>query len=314
MGSLSKAEQKELDMKEATKRGIPYKQVKAERKKRQELDSSTNSDSDHGREVKRLRTYSKDLPTVTATTTISSGKTTTTTTQAPEARRRTRSFDKCEERLLVAEVEKELSADEWRASHNITVRGHGTSAGKDIPEPYRQFNDAPFNSNILQSLVRVGFQSPTPIQSQAWPIVIGSSDLIAIAKTGSGKTCGFLLPIFHLHMEQRKQPPPPQQHPSSGGPRSMSSHKPGSPMLLVLAPTRELSVQIHEEASKFGRSLGLRTVCCYGGASKFPQISALERGVECIIATPGRLNDLLEMRKVNLSGIKYLVLDEVRQW
>jgi ATP-dependent RNA helicase DDX5/DBP2 len=304
MGSLSKAEQKELDMKEATKRGIPYKQVKAERKKRQELDSSTNSDSDHGREVKRLRTYSKDLPSVPVTATTNSSGKTTKSSKGTEVRRRTRSFDKCEERLLVAEVEKELSTDEWRASHNITVRGHGTSAGKDIPEPYRQFNDAPFNSNILQSLARVGFQSPTPIQSQAWPIVIGSSDLIAIAKTGSGKTCGFLLPIFHLHMQQQKQPP----KPSDGGPRS---HRPGSPMLLVLAPTRELSVQIHEESSKFGRSLGLRTVCCYGGASKFPQISALERGVECIIATPGRLNDLLEMRKVNLSGIKYLVLDEV---
>lgn len=82
------------------------------------------------------------------------------------------------------------------------------------------------------------------------------------------------------------------------------------PVLLVLAPTRELSVQIMEEAQKFGRPLGIRTVCCYGGASKGPQIGALERGVECIIATPGRLNDLIEMRKADLSHIQYLVLDE----
>jgi ATP-dependent RNA helicase DDX5/DBP2 len=83
-----------------------------------------------------------------------------------------------------------------------------------------------------------------------------------------------------------------------------------NPLLLVLAPTRELSVQILEEAMRFGRPLGIRSVCCYGGAPKFPQIAALDRGVECIIATPGRLNDLLEMKKANLSSIKYLVLDE----
>jgi superfamily II DNA/RNA helicase len=82
------------------------------------------------------------------------------------------------------------------------------------------------------------------------------------------------------------------------------------PLLLVLAPTRELSVQILEEAQRFGRLLGIRSVCCYGGAPKYPQIAALDRGVECIIATPGRLNDLLEMKKADLSQIKYLVLDE----
>jgi ATP-dependent RNA helicase DDX5/DBP2 len=82
------------------------------------------------------------------------------------------------------------------------------------------------------------------------------------------------------------------------------------PVLLVLAPTRELSVQIMEECQKFGRPVGMRSVCCYGGASKYPQIAALERGVEVVIATPGRLNDLLEMRKADLSNIQYLVLDE----
>ena len=80
--------------------------------------------------------------------------------------------------------------------------------------------------------------------------------------------------------------------------------------MLVLAPTRELSVQIMEEAVKFGRPLAIRSLCCYGGSSKYPQIAALQRGVECLIATPGRLNDLIEMGKVDLSGIEYLVLDE----
>lgn len=82
------------------------------------------------------------------------------------------------------------------------------------------------------------------------------------------------------------------------------------PKILVLAPTRELSVQILEQAQKFGRPLNIRSVCCYGGSSKFPQIQALQRGVDAIIATPGRLNDLIQMRKANLSTIEVLVLDE----
>lgn len=107
------------------------------------------------------------------------------------------------------------------------------------------------------------------------------------------QTCAFLLPVFHTHLT------------TSG--RIQGKTK---PILLVLAPTRELSVQILEEAQRFGRPLGIRSVCCYGGAPKYPQIAALERGVECVIATPGRLNDLLEVKKADLSNIKYLVLDE----
>ena len=113
--------------------------------------------------------------------------------------------------------------------------------------------------------------------------------------TTTGKTCGFLLPAFHQHLEQNER-------------RQGYT----DPVMLVLAPTRELSVQIMEEAQRFGRMLGIRTVCCYGGSSKYAQISALSRGVEIVIATPGRLNDLLSMTPavVNLSKIQFLVLDE----
>ena len=104
---------------------------------------------------------------------------------------------------------------------------------------------------------------------------------------------GFLLPAFHQFLQK--------------GPPSRGFNK---PKMLVLAPTRELSVQIMEEAAKFGRPLAIRSLCCYGGSPKYPQIAALSRGVECCIATPGRLNDLIEMGKVDLSGIEYLVLDE----
>jgi ATP-dependent RNA helicase DDX5/DBP2 len=117
--------------------------------------------------------------------------------------------------------------------------------------------------------------------------------LTSLSLFHSPQTCAFLLPVFHTHL-------------STMGRIQGKTH----PLLLVLAPTRELSVQILEEAQRFGRLLGIRSVCCYGGAPKYPQIAALDRGVECIIATPGRLNDLLEMKKADLSHIKYLVLDE----
>ena len=123
-------------------------------------------------------------------------------------------------------------------------------------------------------------------------MAIQGKDLISIAKTGSGKTCGFLLPLFHLYKQNKALAP------GKG------------PMMLVLAPTRELACQILEETQKFGRPIGIRSVCCYGGSPKYPQIAALQRGVECVIATPGRINDLIEMRKADLSGVRFVVLDE----
>ena len=124
-------------------------------------------------------------------------------------------------------------------------------------------------------------------------MAIKGLDLISIAKTGSGKTCGFLLPSFHRYLQDKGN----------------RNGKVG-PMMLVLAPTRELACQILDETQKFGRPIGIRSVCCYGGAPKYPQIAALDRGVECVIATPGRINDLIEMKKANLSGVRFVVLDE----
>lgn len=121
--------------------------------------------------------------------------------------------------------------------------------------------------------------------------------MISIAKTGSGKTCGFLLPSFHNYLQNKGAP---------GNGRNFAR----GPMMLVLAPTRELAIQIQEETQKFGRPIGIRSVCCYGGSPKYPQIQALQRGVECVIATPGRINDLIEMKKADLSGVKFVVLDE----
>lgn len=124
--------------------------------------------------------------------------------------------------------------------------------------------------------------------------------MICIAKTGSGKTCGFLLPSLHQFIQAGGRP-------KNQRPGNMAEN---GPVLLVLAPTRELACQIMDESQRFGRSCGARTICCFGGSNKFPQIAAFERGIEVVIATPGRLNDLLEMKKADLSRVKFLVLDE----
>eukprot|EP00978_Attheya_sp_CCMP212_P022230 scaffold66064_cov35-Attheya_sp.AAC.1 len=171
---------------------------------------------------------------------------------------------------------------EWRKENTITIQGHGKYKSQtEFPDPFFNFTDAPFCEPIQKALTSAGFAKPTSIQSQAWPIAVKGQDMICIAKTGSGKTCGFLLPSIHQFMEKKKANP---------GVRTTG------PVLLVLAPTRELACQILDETQKFGRILGVRSVCCYGGSPKYAQISALQRGVECVIATPGRLNDLLEMR------------------
>jgi ATP-dependent RNA helicase DDX5/DBP2 len=266
-----KAEMKE----EAQALGISYEELKARKKKDvKKREASSLSTDEHSQDMKRMRKWSKDLTT------------------EESVKRRTRSMDQAEEK----KIESSMSPEAWRAEHSITLKGHGASANQETPVPFMQFTDAPFSQTILQTIKQAGFATPSHIQAQAWPIAVTGKDMICIAKTGSGKTCGFLLPSFHQHLQSRL-----------GVGKSAPSR---DPMMLVLAPTRELAVQIQEEAQRFGRPIGIRTLCCFGGSPKYPQIAALQRGVECVIATPGRLNDLLEMKKANLNNIKYVVLDE----
>jgi ATP-dependent RNA helicase DDX5/DBP2 len=274
----AKKEAKKAAMiKEAETLGITYEELKKRQKSNKKREISDLDTDDHKTELKRMRTYSKDID----------GEET--------KRRRTRSMDAADENKDITTEAKKLTIDEWRTEHQLTIRGHGANIKATFPSPYIEFSDSPFSDKINTTLTRAGFARPMAIQAQAWPLAVEGKDLISVAKTGSGKTCGFLLPVFHYHEV------------NAG---SQMGRGPVKPILLVLAPTRELSVQILEEAQKFGRPLGIRSVCCYGGSPKYPQIQAMQRGVECIIATPGRLNDLLEMRKADLSGIKYLVLDE----
>ncbi|CAD6232993.1 unnamed protein product [Miscanthus lutarioriparius] len=175
----------------------------------------------------------------------------------------------------------QISTEAYRAKHEITI------VGNEAPAPFMTFQSTGFPLEILREVLQAGFSAPTPIQAQSWPIAIKGRDIVAVAKTGSGKTLGYLLPGFILLKRL--------QHNSREG-----------PTVLILSPTRELATQIQDEAVKFGRSSRISSTCLYGGAPKGPQLRELERGADVVVATPGRLNDILEMNRVSLA--KYLIL------
>ncbi|PIA40597.1 hypothetical protein AQUCO_02500359v1 [Aquilegia coerulea] len=178
-----------------------------------------------------------------------------------------------------------LSSESYCRQHEITVNGD------DVPSPFTSFESTGFPAEILREVHNAGFSAPTPIQAQTWPVALQSRDIVAIAKTGSGKTLGYLIPGF-IHLKRCRN------NPQLG------------PTVLVLSPTRELATQIQVEAVKFSKSSRIACTCLYGGAPKGPQLRDLERGVDIVVATPGRLNDILEMRKISLRQVSYLVLDE----
>ncbi|KAL0228725.1 hypothetical protein GEMRC1_013345 [Eukaryota sp. GEM-RC1] len=167
--------------------------------------------------------------------------------------------------------------------------------GNDVPKPIKTWYQTGLPQKILDFLYLVGFAHPTPIQAQSIPAISSGRDVVGIAKTGSGKTLAFLLPLL--------------RHISSQPPLS----KGDGPIGLVLAPTRELAMQTFHESKKFGRSLGLRSVCLYGGSHVSEQIGELKRGCEIIIATPGRLIDMLTVNNstvTNLFRLSMIVIDE----
>ncbi|CAN6993060.1 unnamed protein product [Brassica rapa subsp. trilocularis] len=179
----------------------------------------------------------------------------------------------------------DISPDAYCRRHEITV------SGGQVPPPLMSFETTGFPPELLREVLSAGFSAPTPIQAQSWPIAMQGRDIVAIAKTGSGKTLGYLIPAF-MHLQ-----------------RIQNDSRMG-PTILVLSPTRELATQIQDEAVKFGRSSRISCTCLYGGAPKGPQLRDLERGADIVVATPGRLNDILEMRRISLRQVSYLVLDE----
>jgi len=177
------------------------------------------------------------------------------------------------------------------------------TSGNEIPEPVTKFSELEVHELLKLNIQLAGYEKPTPVQKHAVTISLGGRDLMACAQTGSGKTAAFLFPMIHLLMTS-KLPQPPK--PSSGFSRRRKAY----PYALILAPTRELATQIHQEAEKFTYRTGLRPVVIYGGADIRQQFRELDRGSDIIVATPGRLVDMLERGSVSLSLAHYLVLDE----
>ena len=152
---------------------------------------------------------------------------------------------------------------------------------RDAPPPCLALSDAPFPAPLVRLLrAQAGFTTPSPVQAATWPIAVSGRDVLAIAKTGSGKTLGFLLPVLARCDALA----------ASSGARG------AGPIALIMAPTRELALQIHAVAVKFGAPLHLRSVAVYGGAKKAPQLAGLARGCELVIGTPGRIKDCMDLR------------------
>ncbi|KAF7053593.1 hypothetical protein CFC21_061477 [Triticum aestivum] len=173
------------------------------------------------------------------------------------------------------------------------------TSGREVPPAVGTFAEIDLGAALNDNIRRCKYVRPTPVQRHAIPISLAGRDLMACAQTGSGKTAAFCFPIISGIMRG-----PPVQRSQRGGSRT------ACPLALILSPTRELSMQIHEEARKFSYQTGVRVVVAYGGAPITQQLRDLERGVDILVATPGRLVDLLERARVSLQSIRYLALDE----
>ncbi|KAL3314336.1 DEAD (Asp-Glu-Ala-Asp) box polypeptide 23 [Cichlidogyrus casuarinus] len=187
----------------------------------------------------------------------------------------------------------EMTHRDWRIlreDYNISTKGG------HVPYPLRNWEEAGINDKLLEIIYQAGYKEPTPIQRQAIPIGLQNRDIIGVAETGSGKTAAFLVPMITWILGLPKL--------------DKIEEAENGPYALVMAPTRELALQIEEECIKLGKPLGLRTVAIIGGMSKEEQTMKIRRGAEIVIATPGRLKDVLENRYIVLNQCSYVVLDE----
>lgn len=185
--------------------------------------------------------------------------------------------------------------DKFRIENNNIVVSHFKDDDQsDLPKPAPKFEHSFHNHrDILAVIASQNFKTPSPIQAQAWPILLQGKDLIGIAQTGTGKTLAYLLPgllsIVHQTMPRERRP---------------------GPSMLVLAPTRELAQQIDHEAKKYSYQ-NIQSLCIYGGANRSSQVCAYKQmRPEIVIATPGRLNDLTMNNLIDLTSVNYVVLDE----
>jgi len=169
-------------------------------------------------------------------------------------------------------------------------------SGENAPSPIPTFESMGLREHLMGNIKKSGYLKPTPIQKTAIPCIMANRDLMGCAQTGSGKTAAFLVPIIHKILEDGADP--------------HSGEEPQKPEAIVVAPTRELAIQIKEEARKFSSGTVIKPVVAYGGTSVGFQLSNLFKGCNILIATPGRLLDFVEKGKVSFANVKYLVLDE----
>jgi ATP-dependent RNA helicase RhlE len=163
-----------------------------------------------------------------------------------------------------------------------------SSSDQDSSKRFSQFG---FSAPLLSSIHAVGYEVPTPIQAKAIPVVLGGSDVLGLAQTGTGKTAAFVLPLL--------------QHIESGKLNKLST--------LIIAPTRELAIQINDVVKSFTKGSSIKSTTIFGGVGMEPQVSALRRGCHIVVACPGRLLDHINKKTIDLSTIEYLVLDEADQ-
>ncbi|XP_054169237.1 probable ATP-dependent RNA helicase DDX43 [Oppia nitens] len=198
-------------------------------------------------------------------------------------------FEDPEIRAMSAE-----NIDKFRLeNNNIMVSHFNEDDQRVIPNPVQHFKQAfEHFPEILDEINKQGFEKPSPIQCQSWPILLSGYDLIGIAQTGTGKTLAYLLPaLIHIDSQQ------------------MSRQERPGPTALIMAPTRELAQQIEKECNKYCYR-NIKCICIYGGGDRNLQINKVGKGVEIVIATPGRLNDLCMNKHIDLAAVSYLVLDE----
>lgn len=189
----------------------------------------------------------------------------------------------------ISEMTEEEVADLRLELDGIKIRG------VDAPKPVQKWSQCGLGVQSLEVIQKLGFEKPSSIQTQAIPSIMSGRDVIGVAKTGSGKTIAFLLPMFRHIKDQRPID-------SLDG-----------PVGLIMTPTRELATQIHKDCKPFLKALNLRAVCAYGGAPIKDQIADFKRGAEIVVCTPGRMIDLLAAnsgRVTNLRRVTYVVLDE----
>ncbi|KAJ7057876.1 P-loop containing nucleoside triphosphate hydrolase protein [Mycena amicta] len=209
-------------------------------------------------------------------------------------------------------IEKELfgdAADPSKQHTGINFEKYDDipveATGAQVPDPVTSFTSPPLDPVLLENIGYARYTNPTPVQKYSVPIVAAGRDLMACAQTGSGKTGGFLFPILSASFAQGPRAPPEQPAQAS-----YSRARKAYPTALILAPTRELVSQIHDEARKFAYRSWVRPAVVYGGADINQQLRQIERGCDLLSATPGRLVDLIERGRISLANIKYLVLDE----